>query len=726
MKELANIGNYIIDGTLGEGGMGTVFSGTDSTSGNRVAIKVVKASLAADNAIVKRFKQEIHISRSFAHPYVIKILDGGHIESENYLYLVMEFLDGSSLRTLTAREKLSGNQGQIIFRHMCEALSYIHKRKVVHRDIKGDNILIVSPQRTVLLDFGLALSDDLTRLSRTSDRPGTFYTMSPEQLQGKELDGRSDLYSLGVTMYRALTGFNPYQTDQIMAIATGTLPSPPHTIESANPTVSPFLSACIMRCIEIEKENRPPSADYILASFQKAAKSFPSSSKPSKSKTSKRERSKTSEKRSSKTTVPAQLREPQRSRSQHRRLKVLPLILICSLFAGTIYWFSIESHKTKERAISPDSLQHTGNTINHLAETIVKGDLSTNTKYLEKLGELLEKEHSGSGTEPIPVQERALTYLMVMSIDQKEWNTLYRLLTWKITHTGYFNTDREDLSPACFSSTVALEGNRWTKLLRFFNKAIENEEDARKKEDLLIGKALLLKSKADRSERFKLSNDSKKAMLMETLSICNQLLGKDAVERNIYSFGNLYLKTLTELDSEENRIAGIAFIEKYSEKPITQQSRLRLYTAGASLLTSNRAQGWESISKKDLVNALRYREIAFALAKKENAPDLLVYHIALAKIFSEMDLPERAFAHFQDIYTTYPDMNLNYEFVKAYGSALCREMKFDKAINLLENFLSATNPTKENTEKIEEINYQIVRYKEWKLLHSFNTKTHDR
>ena len=243
--------------------MGTVFLGEDLTTENKVAIKIIRPEINSDKALLARFKREIDISKSFAHPFVIKILDGGFLQSHNIFYLTMEFLEGKNMGAAFSHTHATNEETRRILLHMAEAFSYIHTLEIFHRDVKPDNILIASKERTVLLDFGLALCDDKTRLSRTSDRPGTWITMSPEQLSGDPLDGRSDIYSLGVSMYIATTGNVPYSNDKIIALATGIDVSPPPPVHVVNPAIDRYLSHIIMRCIEPSPTKRFQSADEL-------------------------------------------------------------------------------------------------------------------------------------------------------------------------------------------------------------------------------------------------------------------------------------------------------------------------------------------------------------------------------------------------------------------------------------------------------------------------------
>jgi serine/threonine protein kinase len=245
--------------------MGTVYLGQDRTTGTEVAIKIVKADAATMGSITARFRREIQISKQFAHPYVIKIIDGGIHAEYQLLYLVMEFLSGESLGDCCLRSPLNSKTARTVMTHVAQALSYIHERGIIHRDIKPDNILIVSPERTVLLDFGLALVEDSTRLSKTSDRAGTWVTMSPEQISGHELDGRSDIYSLGVTMYWAVTGKIPFCTEDIVRMSAGIGPDLSTLLSPESlPHLDRRLLSIIKKSMAFDREDRFADGDELF------------------------------------------------------------------------------------------------------------------------------------------------------------------------------------------------------------------------------------------------------------------------------------------------------------------------------------------------------------------------------------------------------------------------------------------------------------------------------
>ena len=258
-----HIDGYDIDCLLGAGGMGAVFMGRRHSDGLIVAIKIMRQLEKASKEMLSRTKREIEMSKSLAHPYLIKILDGGTIPGRSDYYLVMEFLVGEDLAAATLAKSLSEQRARHVALQMSEALSYAHSLHLIHRDIKPANIFITDEDRTVLLDFGLALASEMTRLTATGDVCGTFVYMAPEQLTGAAASAKSDIYSLGVTLYRAVTGTLPYEQDQLMAMCMGQKPPPPKSPKELREDLSQEFSDIIMRCMALAPGQRYPTAEVL-------------------------------------------------------------------------------------------------------------------------------------------------------------------------------------------------------------------------------------------------------------------------------------------------------------------------------------------------------------------------------------------------------------------------------------------------------------------------------
>ncbi|MGH9854963.1 MAG: protein kinase domain-containing protein, partial [Blastocatellia bacterium] len=214
---------YYLESKLGAGGMGTVYCARRLLIGDRVAVKVLHPNQVADPQAVERFRREAQTAARLKHPNVVTIYDFG-VSGDSLIYLVMELVEGDSLRQLIKREgTLSEGFVAEVVRQTCAALDEAHRQGVVHRDIKPENVLAQttpSGARVKVLDFGIAALRDITasRLTRTGGIVGTPHYMSPEHCLGEKLDGRSDIYSLGIVMFELLTGVAPFDSTTPTAI----------------------------------------------------------------------------------------------------------------------------------------------------------------------------------------------------------------------------------------------------------------------------------------------------------------------------------------------------------------------------------------------------------------------------------------------------------------------------------------------------------------------------
>lgn len=208
------IGKYKITKLIGEGGMASVYEAEHEMLGTKVAIKVLNAILSANAQIRERFKNEAKIMASFNHPNITKIID--FEDQPHQLSIVMEFLEGEDLNDKIKRNgPLSQQEVKDIFVQTLMAFQYAHEKGVVHRDIKPSNIYILPNGHVKILDFGIAkLFGQGNEMTQTGAQMGTPIYMSPEQVKAdKSIDHRSDIYSLGVTMFYAITGNPPYNTN---------------------------------------------------------------------------------------------------------------------------------------------------------------------------------------------------------------------------------------------------------------------------------------------------------------------------------------------------------------------------------------------------------------------------------------------------------------------------------------------------------------------------------
>lgn len=252
-------GRFSLDREIGRGGMGIVYLARDVSLDRPVAIKLLPLELAGDPAVRERFLREARTAAGLSHPNIVPI----HAVEEHgdIVFFVMSFVDGETLRELVERKgPLTPHKGATVFREVAWALSLAHARGIIHRDIKPDNILIErATGRAMVTDFGIARPMDASRLTGVGEVVGTVHYMSPEQASGDDVDGRSDLYSLGVTAFFALTGQLLFDGPHAPAIIAQHLTEQPTPIGSVKDLPGP-LAAAIDRCLCKKADDRHPDA----------------------------------------------------------------------------------------------------------------------------------------------------------------------------------------------------------------------------------------------------------------------------------------------------------------------------------------------------------------------------------------------------------------------------------------------------------------------------------
>jgi eukaryotic-like serine/threonine-protein kinase len=251
-------GKYHLQTRIGSGGMGAVYLARRIHIGDEVAVKVLHAHYVAEASAVERFRREARAAAMLRHPNVVAIYDFGEARGDSPAFIVMELVNGFSLRALLQRERrLFPERAVALLREICTGVGAAHRHNVVHRDIKPDNIIVCppehpdEPEKVKVLDFGIAKLRDLAPdqgLTQTGAVLGTPYYMSPEQCRGDALDPRSDVYSLGAMLYEMIAGQPPFLANTITGVVAKHLTETPALLSRHAP-VTPALEAVVMRAL---------------------------------------------------------------------------------------------------------------------------------------------------------------------------------------------------------------------------------------------------------------------------------------------------------------------------------------------------------------------------------------------------------------------------------------------------------------------------------------------
>src|SRR6266480_1341972 len=266
--------SYTLEGEIGRGGMGVVFNARDEGLKRQVAVKVLPPELAFREEIRLRFVREAETAARLSHPHIVPIHSVGE-GPDGLVYFVMAYVDGESLGAkLKRRGRLPPDEARRIMLETADALGAAHAFGIIHRDVKPDNILLEGSRgRVVVTDFGIAkaLSSTTgsTTLTATGVAIGTPHYMSPEQAAGdREIDGRSDIYSLGVVAYQMLAGELPFQAPTVPGILMKQITERAPLVTDRRPEVPEDLAACVMRSLEKDPEDRWPTADALRRALE--------------------------------------------------------------------------------------------------------------------------------------------------------------------------------------------------------------------------------------------------------------------------------------------------------------------------------------------------------------------------------------------------------------------------------------------------------------------------
>ena len=262
------VSHYRIVEKIGAGGMGEVYLAEDTELDRKVALKFLPPHLCQDEDCRKRFKREAQAAAKLDHPNIVPVYEVGDFKGRPFF--AMAHIEGKSLRQVIKEGKLTVEESVNLIMQICEGLHKAHESGVVHRDIKPGNILIDNEKRVRVVDFGLATVSGEEKLTKTGSTLGTVGYMSPEQVQGKEIDHRSDLFSVGIILYEMLTGRRPFEGDNDAAISRSITDITPEPIERYKSGTTSELQQVIGKALSKDPSLRYQHADGIISDLKRA------------------------------------------------------------------------------------------------------------------------------------------------------------------------------------------------------------------------------------------------------------------------------------------------------------------------------------------------------------------------------------------------------------------------------------------------------------------------
>ena len=264
------IGPYTIHHLIGSGGMADVYLAGDTVNRWHVALKVLRVAPGKDAKLLKRFQREAALLTKLQHPYIVRVLGGGQTD-DGRAYIAMEYVAGGDLGDLMRRKpgaKLPVPQAVYLMRRVAGAMAYAHERETVHRDLKPSNILLrADTGEPVVTDLGIAALAGANRLTGTMETLGTPQYMAPEQVTGHDIDGRADIYAIGVMLYELLTGRLPFDGDTSWPILFKKQAEAAPPVLAARPDLSPQLAALVDACLQRDPAARPQTAGELAAAL---------------------------------------------------------------------------------------------------------------------------------------------------------------------------------------------------------------------------------------------------------------------------------------------------------------------------------------------------------------------------------------------------------------------------------------------------------------------------
>lgn len=262
---LAN--RYKLIEKVGVGGMALVYKAEDLLLKRFVAVKILKEQFVEDDEFSRKFEMEAQSAAALSHPNIVNVYDvGSENNGEGKIhFIVMEYINGRTLKDLIVEKTFLSNEDTVIYAvQIAQALEAAHKKGIIHRDIKPQNIMITDEDVVKVTDFGIARISTSATITYTQSILGTVHYISPEQAKGKFIDKRSDIYSLGIVMYEMLTGKVPFDAENSVGIALKHIQDRVIEPSALNPGVSEKLNNIIMKCLEKQPEDRYPSSNALI------------------------------------------------------------------------------------------------------------------------------------------------------------------------------------------------------------------------------------------------------------------------------------------------------------------------------------------------------------------------------------------------------------------------------------------------------------------------------
>jgi serine/threonine protein kinase/tetratricopeptide (TPR) repeat protein len=322
---------YQVIEELGRGGMGRVYKVFDTEVRDKLALKLLNPEIAADEQTIDRFRNELKLARTISHRNICRMHDLGR--EEGAYYITMEYVPGEDLKSFIHRVgALPVGKAVTVAHQVCEGLAEAHRVGVVHRDLKPQNIMIDRDGNARIMDFGIARSVKAKGITGANMMIGTPEYMSPEQVDGKEADARSDIYSLGIVLFEMLTGRLPFEGDTPLAVAVKQKSEPSPDPARINPQIPEELRRAVLKCLEKSRDKRYQSVEDLGADLAKVEKSLP------------------------KTTQPLPIRRPATSKQITVRLpskKVwIPAVIALAAVIAFVVWQFLPERTTSKRSIA--------------------------------------------------------------------------------------------------------------------------------------------------------------------------------------------------------------------------------------------------------------------------------------------------------------------------------------------------------------------------------------